>query len=92
MTTDPIIAELQRIVEAAEGACVAALADKSIKGAINWGDLHCHEARRYINQRGEIGIEVHIEEASESAYELQQFIGEFLRKEGISGVEVHTEW
>ena len=59
---------------------------------INWGDLRCSAARRIEDQDGEIALEVTIEEAAPSSYELRVAVAE--RLFNITGflIEVVTEW
>ena len=58
--------DLAALRAAANRACELAFEEGAeIGGAVNWGDLGCHNARRYENDCGEIGYEVLIERASE---------------------------
>lgn len=63
-----------------------------IKGAINWGDLHCVAALRVEDDHGEISYRVEIEEVSPDAAELQRYVHERLKAAGYPDVEVYTEW
>jgi hypothetical protein len=85
--------DLTRLYEAANKACVSAFEmSHTIKGAINWADLGCTEARSWTNHHGETGYSLIIEEASPDAYELAQFIQAELDKAGFKIIEIQLEW
>lgn len=87
------VEDLKALQKAAEDACQAAIAAKTeIGGAINWADLHCAEARWFINHQGESGQAVYIEEASHDSSKLIIFIRDFLYARGFAGVEIYPEW
>lgn len=84
---------LSELRSCAEDACQAALQRKpGIGGAVNWGDLGCVDARHWRDCSGNEGLSVYIEEASETAAELQSFIYEYLKDRGYHDVEVVTGW
>jgi hypothetical protein len=87
---NPHLAELRTLAEA---ACRWAYHERrKIDGPINWGDLHPWSVEHYETDEGEEGYRVWIEEAAESAYELQKFVHSYLKKRGFPRVEVKTEW
>jgi hypothetical protein len=87
---------LSALEESAEKACRDAYRKrKSIDGPINWADLHVVSVERYeeiYQGTPDSGYRVWIEEAADSAYELHQFVANYLAKAGFPGVEVKTEW
>lgn len=85
--------DLDALRAAANEACVAAIGKcAEIKGAVNWGDLGCHEASRYETDRGETGYFVTISEASYNASDLMFFISRELKNSGFANIEVRLEW
>lgn len=59
---------------------------------INWGDLHCTEAKLIVNDDGDECLEVLIEEASPSCSEIRKIVCERLALEEWKNVAVGTEW
>ena len=91
--TEPSVALLGRLEQAAEDACRRAYEGRAdIDGAINWADLHCVEAGYYRTSQGTSGVYVLIEEAAPIQKELSSFIGNDLFAAGWEGVEVRFEW
>jgi len=87
------MSDLAELRSCAEDACQAAQEKReAIGGAVNWADLGCVDARKWQDCWGNEGLTVYIEEASESAVNLQSFVSEYLRDRGWRGVEVVTEW
>ena len=86
-------ANLSELRSCAEDACQAAFEKKpEIGGAVNWASLGCVDARLWRDSYGNEGLSVYIDEASETAVELQSFIHEYLKDRGYHDVEVVTEW
>lgn len=84
---------LKELVKIACEACEACRADETCKQeAVNWGDFGCVGAEWYIDDEGNTGARVLIEEADPSCYHVQKFIGEYLALRGFGRVEVRAEW
>jgi len=85
---------LIKLYEVAENIVVNSRDDPKCQTgeAINWGDLHCTSAERYITHDGEIGHRVYIEEASPDCWKFCQYIADQLTAQGYPDVEVKTEW
>ena len=60
--------------------------------AINWGDLSCVGAERYVTEQGTVGHRVWIEECDPAAYQLRDFVREWLTHRGFIDVDVMLEW
>jgi hypothetical protein len=89
---EEIIQKLNVLQAAAEKACREAYSKRHlVDDAVNWADLHCHEAKWCIDQYGHEFFEVVIEEASPSASNLMRFIDNHLKANGFDAV-VMTEW
>lgn len=85
--------DLRRLEDDAEAACQRAFEKRDdIGGAVNWGDLHCHEARQYRSSDGSTGYSVHIAECDPGASELFAFLARDLREHGWPEVEIYLEW
>lgn len=83
---------LIRLHEVTESIVVATRDELEIFEAINWGDLHCTVAERYIDHTGETGYRVYIEEASPDCPKFCQYIADQLALLRYPDVEVKTEW
>ncbi len=66
---------------------VAAI-ESDVGGPVNWGDLRCVSAELYIDDDGDCGYRVYIEEASPDAMELRDWVTKRLVESGYSGVGV----
>lgn len=85
--------KLKLLKSTAEKACQYAIKFKrTIDDAVNWADLHCHEAKWTINEDGLSWYSVVIEEASPTADRLRASISTFLEAHDFNGVIVETEW
>jgi len=85
--------DLKELRAVADKACELAFAEReNIPGAINWGDLGCHEAMRWENDMGDTGYTVTIEEASPGQQDLGLFIDHHLRVAGFHNVSIVFEW
>jgi hypothetical protein len=90
--SDTQIEYLNKLQAAAEKACRKAYRNRElIDGAVNWADLHCHEAKYCIDNHGHSYYEVVIEEASPSSDNLRRFIQEIMDADGFD-VMVSLEW
>lgn len=94
-----IQARLKELVEIADKACQQAmtmrpaLRDKKFKGdPINFADLSCGYAEKYIDNYGEEGFRVTISEAAPNSDKLILYIHEYLKEHGFENVDVVTEW
>lgn len=86
---------LKELKDAAEQACDDALnanARKELDDPVNWIGLSCRQAKMWLDEGGNRGYSVLIEEASPDAFELQRFITRKLAHAGFEGIEVVTEW
>lgn len=84
---------LKVLVQLASSACDAAWHDEACKGeAINWGDFDCVGAEFYIDNDGETGYRVLIEEADPCCVHVHKFVSDYLASRGFEHVEVRTEW
>lgn len=94
MTPDEL--EYGKRLFSATSDIVGRLDPKTIKGAVNWGDLDCVAAEKIesLNMLGQVETSwrVVIEEASPAAYELTTAIHNALSSEGFGDVEVQAEW
>jgi hypothetical protein len=92
MTTAEIVLRLGKL-RADCDAVIAKLSPKRVKGAINWGDLCCRDARHYVSCDGDEGYTVIVSEAAPDAGELPAAIQNGLYRLGwTEHVEVVTEW
>lgn len=83
--------DLQQLQECADKALDAAFHDPaSANWCVNWGDLSCVGAEKYIDEIGRHGYRVRIEEAS--CNHLSAFVAHYLSSHGFGGVEVITDW
>ena len=92
-----LIPDLVALEVEAEKACRAACRKrKAMQDAVNWADLHVVSVEQVAQlYRGELQpgfFRVNIEEASPEAYELGQYVVDYLAKRGFPDVEVRTEW
>lgn len=76
---------------------IGTLDPKSIKGAINWGDLGCACVERveyYHGPGGEIekAWRVVVEEAAPGSYELTGAVHKALNERGFTDIEVQCDW
>ena len=60
--------------------------------AINWADFQCICAEYYIDDCGNTGYRVYIEEANPDNSEVKNFISEELAMLGYKEVEIVFEW
>lgn len=89
MTEYDLTALYQRTNEACESAFNLR---KQIGGAVNWADLGCVSAEKWVNHLGETGYRVIIEEVSPGADDFRKYIWECLTDSGFTNVEISTEW
>lgn len=90
INTDLIRDVLTKLTEDIEGILSQAT-PAAIAGAINWGDLGCHET--YIKLTGDtLTICALIEEADPAAIALHQYVTAELEKLGYSDIEIETDW
>jgi hypothetical protein len=91
--SDDQLPKLKVLVQLTSLACDAAWHDESCKDdAINWGDFDCVGAEFYIDNDGETGYRVRIEEADPTCTNVHKFVGAYLAERGFANVEVRTEW
>lgn len=85
--------QLRELRAVAEDA-VSAAKDRmnEIEGAINWSDLHCIEARSWMNENGGSGLTIYVEECDPAAYQLQKFITDHIRDRAGISVDVELSW
>ena len=83
---------LARLETATEAALAELKATKDVRGAINWGDLHCADSSWWLRSDGDSGYEVVIREAAPDAEALRVAVWEALERAGFQAVEVTTEW
>lgn len=83
------VALKRRIWTIVEDACVAAQYDLKphSREAVNWGDLGCADVGVINN-----GYYAVIEEAAPGCTELIEYVTQYLAANGITNVEVSTEW
>jgi len=90
---DPMVRRFAILRDATEKAIANA---KNIKedfdDAINWADLRCARVFYWVDDYGDGGFTVEIEEASPDAWELRRWIEEAIKNETEMPVEVITEW
>jgi hypothetical protein len=85
--------DLSALRDAADRACDQAYQSREhIDDAINWGDLACVKATKWVDDEGNEGYAVLIEEASPDATELCAYVSAKLFDAGFVDVEVLTEW
>jgi hypothetical protein len=60
--------------------------------AVNWSDLRCISAEYFVNDCGDSGYRVLIEEAAPDNAEIVDFIDDELSMKGYFGVEIGLEW
>ena len=71
---------------------ILATADSSIGGAVNWADLRCVSAELYIDDSGDCGYRVYVEEAYIDESELRDWVTKRLGESGYDGVGVVLGW
>lgn len=83
--------ELQR---ATSRICELAIESRSTfeNAAVNWADFQCTSAAYCVDDCGDSGYRVVIEEASPDNAELINFIAGELSMKGYQGVEINLEW
>lgn len=86
--------DLIALRDCADLACTAARTDcpDCLTQAINWADLGCHSAECYVDEFGNVGHRVWIEEADPSAYHLRDFVRGYLSRHGYESVDVMLDW
>lgn len=60
--------------------------------AVNWADFQCTCAEYYIDNLGDTGYRVYIEEANPNNEEIIDFIADELDMLGYNNVEIRLEW
>ena len=60
--------------------------------AVNWFDFRCTCAEYYIDDLGDTGYRVYIEEAAPVNAEVMDFIVDELSMHGYNNVEIRLEW
>lgn len=85
---------LSSLRDCADLACTAARTEcpECLVQAINWGDLGCTAAECYVDEFGNVGHRVWIEEADPSAYHLRDFVRGYLSRHGYESVDVMLDW
>lgn len=64
-----------------------------LEGSINWGDLRCVNVSQCLNVYNEVYYTVEIEEASPTAYKLQEYVFyKLFEKYPELDIRVSTEW
>lgn len=93
-----IIAVLQQLVsdtnEALSKATIDRFENESIHDAcVNWADLSCVGARRWIDETGELGWQVDVSEANpDGNSRFKAYVANFLSNRGWENVIVMLEW
>lgn len=82
---------LKNIMASADEALILARQD-GVGGAINWGDLSCRGAEKFVDDQGCGGYRCYIEEADPGCTELQEYVSAYLFNKMGVGVQVVTEW
>jgi hypothetical protein len=83
--------DLKALRETADKACDAAF-NANLDCCVNWGDFACVGAEHWVDDEGNEGYRVCIEEADPNNREMGEFITEHLVQAGYEGVEVVFEW
>lgn len=60
--------------------------------AVNWADLQCTCAEYYIDDLGDTGYRVYVEEASPDNAEVAKFIADELALHEYKDIEISLEW
>ena len=60
--------------------------------AVNWADFQCVCAEYYIDDLGDTGYRVLIEEANPNNAEVVRFIADELIMRGYNNIEIRLEW
>lgn len=60
--------------------------------SVNWTNVRCVEARHWVDDLGNEGDTVIIEEAAPDATRLQAWVAEYLKQNGYANTEVVTQW
>jgi hypothetical protein len=60
--------------------------------AVNWADFQCTCAEYYIDDLGNTGYRVYIEEANPDNAEIVKFISTGLTPHGYKDIEIRLEW
>ena len=88
-----LVEKLVALKKCAEDGCDAAFKDEDCrKDAVNWSDFGCIEASYFVNDDGETGLKVLLEEADPNCPNVQAFVAAWLFERGFENVEVWTEW
>jgi hypothetical protein len=64
----------------------------SLHACVNWADLHCMRAEAYVDDGGNVGFRVLLEEADPENHELQIAVSQELDTRGFQDVYVETAW
>lgn len=86
------MADLKALLAATNDACDAAHKQSFRNACINWGDLGCVRAFEWIDDEGDKGYRVLIEEASPDNGEFCAFVRDYLNELGWLDVQVDCEW
>lgn len=60
--------------------------------AVNWASLSCTRAAFYMDDEGDRGYIIDIEEADPNAYNFAMYVRQKLAEIGFENVEVKLEW
>lgn len=86
------VSNLQRLRAATEEILRSLKTEECPDDPINWGDLHCVEARLIVSDSGREYLQVMISEASPSCNRLREIVRGRLGIEEWKDVSVVTEW
>ncbi len=87
-----ILGKLREIQLEVDGILADSYNDK-VEGSINWGDLRCVNVSYCLDVYNETYYTVEIEEASPTAYKLQDYVYRKLEKKYPDlDIRVSTEW
>lgn len=86
--------DLFALRDCADYACTAARTEcpDCLTQPINWGDLGCISAEYYVDEFGNVGHRVWIEEADPSSYHLRDFVRGYLSRHGYESIDVMLDW
>lgn len=81
-----------KLIKACAQKHLDAARDAYVRGPVNWGDLRVIYAEYVMDDDENESYRVLIEEADPGASELQEYVQAGLSNDGITGVQVVTEW
>jgi hypothetical protein len=86
-TFSAIRREAERAIRAAEALIVEEFAGEPI----NWSALHVNQVEYWIDDQGDSGYRVYLDEASPNCPKLAAFVSGYISQAGFE-CEVRTEW